>query len=132
MNDINQYEEYERYRTRCLLGLRSFPRSVGMIAGAINLLATQDPYNSLQTGVAAWLVTYLMKSMLLDPGIVGTRLWSGCSLPVNAIGAYPIRWFLYITMVLIALVMGAPFSDTLVAMGGLFLYDVLIVFARGA
>jgi hypothetical protein len=102
-----------------LLGLRAFPRSVGMIAGAITLLATRDPYNALGVGIAAWFATFLIKSML-PSNIVDTNLWSCCSLPVNAIGAYPIRWGLYIIMVIIALVMGAPFTATLIAMGGLF------------
>lgn len=128
MNDLN---EYERNRTMSLLGLRAFPRSVGMIAGAITLLATRYPYNALGVGIAAWFVAFLIKSML-PPSIVGTNLWSFCSLPVNAIGTYPIRWLLYIIMVIIALFMGAPFIATLVAMGGLLLYDVFIVFTRGS
>jgi hypothetical protein len=128
---MNELNEYERNRTMSLLGLRAFPRSVGMIAGAITLLATRDPYNALGVGIAAWFATFLIKSML-PSNIVDTNLWSCCSLPVNAIGAYPIRWGLYIIMVIIALVMGTPFTATLIAMGGLLLYDVFIVFTRGA
>ena len=128
MNDLN---EYERNRTISLLGLKAFPRSMGMIVGAITLLVTRDPYNALGVGIATWFVTFLIKFML-PPSVVDTYLWTCCSLPVNAIGAYPIRWSLYIILVIIALVMGAPFTETLIAMGGLFLYDVFIVFTRGA
>ena len=114
-----------------LLGLRAFPRSVGMISGAIALLATQDPFKALEVGIIAWFVTYLIKS-ILPPSIVETNLWLFCSLPVNAIGAYPIRWVLYSIMVIIALVMGAPLTATLVIMGGLLVYDLIIVFTRGS
>ena len=128
---MNELNEYERNRTMSLLGLRAFPRSVGMIAGAIALLGTQDPSIALGVGITAWFATFLIKSML-PPSIVDTNLWSCCSFPVNAIGAYPIRWLLYIIMVIVALVLGAPFTDTLMAMGGFFLYDVFIVFTRGS
>jgi len=128
---MNELNEYERNRTMSLLGLRAFPRSVGMITAAITLLVTRDPYNALGIGIAAWLVTFLIKSML-PPSIVDTNLWSCCSLPVNAIGAYPIRWLVYIIMVIIALFIGAPLTPALVAMGGLLLYDVFIVVTRGS
>jgi hypothetical protein len=128
---MNELDEYERNRTMSLLGLRAFPRSVGMIAGAISLLATRDPYNALGHAIVAWFVAFLIKSML-PASIVDTNLWSSCSLPVNAIGAYPVRWLLYIIMVIVALFMGAPFLATLIAMGGLLLYDVFIVFTRGS
>lgn len=128
---MNQFDEYERNRTMSLLGLRAFPRSIGMMAGAITLLATQDPFSAIQVCLTAWFITFLVKS-ILPPSIVDTNLWSCCSLPVNAIGAYPIRWLLYIIMVIVALVMGAPFMATLIVMGGLLFYDLIIVFTRGA
>jgi len=128
---MNQFDEYERNRTISLLGLRAFPRSIGMMAGAIMLLATQDPFSAIQVCLTAWFITFLIKSNL-PPSIVDTNLWSCCSLPVNAIGAYPIRWLLYTIMVIVALVMGAPFMATLIIMGGLLFYDLIIVFTRGA
>ena len=93
---MNRFEEYEQQRTVNLLGLRAFPRSVGMLVGAVTLLLTLDPINSLLVCIVSWFVAYIIKS-LLPPSIVDTYLWSCCSLPVNAIGAYPIRWLLYIT-----------------------------------
>jgi hypothetical protein len=114
-----------------LLGLRAFPRSVGMLAGAVVLLATREPATALGVSVATWLVTYVIKSML-SPSIVDTNLWVAFSLPINAIAAFPIRWTLYIIMVVAAVVMGAPITGTLQAMGGLFLYDVFIVVTRGS
>lgn len=128
---MNQFDEYERNRTMSLLGLRAFPRSIGMIAGAITLLATRDPFSAVQVCLIAWFITFLVKSVL-PPSIVDTNLWSCCSLPVNAIGAYPIRWLLYAIMVIVALFMGAPFMATLIVMGGLLFYDLIIVFTRGA
>lgn len=128
---MDRFEEYERQRTVSLLGLRAFPRSVGMIVGAITLLATQDPINAIEVCIGAWFVTWLIKSVL-PPSIVDTNLWSCCSFPVNAIGAYPIRWLLYVIMVIVALVMGAPLTATLVTMGGLLVYDLIIVFTHGS
>jgi hypothetical protein len=123
---MNQLDEYERQRTVNLLGLRAFPRSVGMITGAITLLLTRDPYSALGVCLSAWFLTFLGKS-ILPSNIVDTNLWSCCSLPVNAIGAYPIRWLFYLILVIIALFMGASLKETFVAMGGLFFYDAFIV-----
>jgi hypothetical protein len=128
---MNRFDEYEQQRMVSLLGLRAFPRSLGMIVGAITLLVTKDPFNALEVGLGTWFVTYLIKSTL-SPDIVGTYLWSCCSLPVNAIGAYPIRWLLYIVLVIIALATEAPFTLSLIIMGGLLLYDIIIVFTRGS
>jgi hypothetical protein len=102
-----------------------------MISGAIILLVVLEPFGALGICLLIWLFTFVIISML-PPRIVDTNLWSCCSVPVNLIGAYPIRWFLFITMVIIALVIGAPFKETLLVMGGLFVYDVIIVFTRGA
>jgi len=128
---MNCFEEYEQQRTVNLLGLRAFPRSVGMLVGAVTLLLTLDPINSLLVCIVPWFVAYIIKS-LLPPSIVDTYLWSYCSLPVNSIGAYPIRWLLYIIMVIVALIMGAPLIATLILMGGLLGYDLIIVFTRGS
>ncbi len=130
--EMDQFDEYERYRTTSLLALRAFPRSIGMMAGAITLLRTQDPFTGIQVCLTAWFITFWVKSIFLGPSIVDFNLWSGCSLPVMAIGAYPVRWLLYITMVIIGLFMGAPFMATLMVMGGLLFYDFIIIFTRGS
>lgn len=122
---MNSLDEYQRQRTINLLGLRAFPRSLGMIAGAISLAISLNPDSSLTNALTVWFFAYLIKS-ILAPTIVETNLWSCCSLPVNAIGAWPIRWFLYISLVLIALYLGAPTSQTLLFMGGLLAYDFII------
>ena len=127
---MNPLDEQERQRTMSLLGLRAFPRSVGMLAAAITLLAMGEPYSALVVWVVAWFAAYWLRSML-SPSIVDTNLWSCCSLPVNVIGAYPIRWVLFIGMVAVALFMGAPVQDTLLVMGVILAVDVVIVFVRG-
>lgn len=38
---MSRFYEYEQQRTINLLGLRAFPRSVGMIVGSIMLLVTR-------------------------------------------------------------------------------------------
>jgi hypothetical protein len=124
-------DDYELQRTMSLLGLRALPRSLGMITGAITLLVTLNPTYAFAVSIGVWFITYLIKSAL-SPSIVDTYLWSCLSLPVNLIGAKTIRWVVYITMVIIALVRGAPFMETLGAMGGLLIYDLFIVFTRRA
>ena len=123
--------DYEQKRMISLLGLRAFSRSIGMIAGAIALLLTRDPYNALGYFIGVWLVSFIIKS-ILPSSIVDMNFWTCCSLPVNVIGAYPIRWFIYIVLVIIALVIGAPLGDTLIIMGGIFLVDLTIVLFRGS
>lgn len=128
---MNYFDNYERNRTASLLGLRAFPRSFGMIAGAITLLSMQNPFIAILISLLVWFITFLIKSTL-PPRIIDTNLWSCCSIPVNTIGAYPIRWALYVIMVIIAIVIGAPFISSLLVMGALLVYDIIIVFTYGA
>ena len=116
-------DAFEEIKYRTLLW-KTFPRSIGMIAGAIMLLVTLDPFGALGVCISAWFVIFLIKSIL--PSNIGElNLWYFVSIPVHIVGMHPIRRLLYIIAVIVALVMGAPFTATLVVMGGLLIFDFI-------
>ena len=123
---------HDQNRATELLALREFPRSLGMITAAIILVITLDPLAAISYGLSVWLVAFLIKSVLIKPDFVDTYLWSCLSTIILAIGAWPIRWLIYLGLVIFALFKGASFSSTALYMGGLLVYDLIIVFSRGS
>lgn len=124
-------QDYEHKRTAALLALRAFPRSFGMLAGAIFLAINHNPIDAIGLALVVWFVTYLIKSAL-SPSFVDTYLWQFISTCVLAIGAWAVKWLLYVALVIFAILAGAPLTATLIIMGGLLLYDMFIVFTRGS
>ncbi len=124
-------QDYEYRRTAALLALRAFPRSFGMLAGAILLALSHNPINAVFLALVVWFVTYLIKSRL-DPSFVDTYLWQFISTCVLAIGAWAVKWLLYVALVVFVILKGAPLTATLIIMGGLLFYDMFIVFTRGS
>lgn len=124
-------DEHDMVRAMSLLGLRALPRAAGMLTGAIVLVITLNATLALLVSLVVWFVVYLIKSTL-SPTIVDTYLWSVIGIPINAIGAKTIRWFLFWTINIIALARGANLNEMLGSMGLLFLYDLYIVITRRA
>jgi hypothetical protein len=45
-----------------------------------------------------------------------------------AIGAWPVKWLIYIALVIFSLTKGAPFEETALYMGGFLMFDIVVVF----
>ena len=103
---------------------KAFPRSIGMIAAAIALIATLSPFTAIQVYLVVWLVIFVIKSIL--PSNIGElNLWYFVSVPVQIVGMHGIRELAYVIAVAVALVMGAPLTATLLIMGGVLIFDLL-------
>jgi len=123
-------EEYQRNKMASLLALRAFPRSFGMIVAGMVLVFTLDPLSAISYGLGVWFFVYLIKSIFIKPDFVDTYLWSCLSTIILAIGVWLVRSLIYIGLVVFALVRGAPVESTTLYMGGLLVYDLIIVVTR--
>lgn len=121
--------EYEQQRMAALLSLRGFPRSLGMWAAAISLAISLDPITALALGLPIWFAAWLIKS-LAGPRLVDTYLWQAINTCVLALGAWILKWPVYVALVLVALFRGAPLTATLWCMGGFLLLDVFTVITK--
>lgn len=125
-------DEYERRRIVNLLALRAFPRTIAMLTGAFSLVFSSvigieyDPFASFWFAIIAWIILAPVRDSLV-PEIVDLNIYSCLSLPINLICSWPIRWLIYLPLILYALFTGSPFILTVFLFGGLWVYDLILV-----
>jgi hypothetical protein len=126
-------QDHERKRIISLRALSAFPRSFGMLVGAIILAITHDPFVAIIIALVVWLGTYLLVKQLStsDEYAFDTYLWQFISPCVIVIGAWIAKWFIYIGLLIFSIIQGAPPTTTLIIMGALLLYDMYLVFRYG-
>jgi len=103
---------------------KTFPRSTAMIVGAITLLVTLNPLVAAQACTTIWFVLFLLK-LILPSNIAELNMWLYVSIPVQIVGIHPVRRLLFIIALILALVMGAPFTTNFIFLVGLFVLDFI-------
>lgn len=126
-----------------LLAWRAFPRSFGMILGACTLaLFSSDistvaevieaPNTGLGIAVFSWFGTWVLLSVISNFTFISAVFWGIFGIPITLITMWPVKMTIYLLLVGYSLLHGSSLILTALYFGGLWLYDVILIFQNGA
>jgi hypothetical protein len=119
-----------------LLAWRTFARSAGIVTTAILTAIYLSPWDSFGIGILVWFFFYLIRRFVYEMFMTGRALDSlydtCCLIPVYVISFWVTKWGIVVVAGLVAVNRGAPLADTAMALGGLLLYDLIVMIIWGA